>query len=136
MSTETSKPKSPYQLRREAIDRAITAWQTQEVPAEPEPGGGRYVPLTLEDCLNDEGLCVLPRPTGHGKWVVEVDGERAPICPGSGRPAGLLDAEEAAELFLTLAAADWDAERQPTIRPATELEFKTALANHLFGGAA
>lgn len=134
--TDNTKPKSPYQFRAEAIDRAVKAWQTQVVPSEPAPGGGRYVPLTLEDCLNDEGLCVLPRPTGHGKWVVEVDGERAPICPGSDRPAGLLDAEEAAELFLTLAAADEYAERQPTIRPATELEFKTALWEHLTGGAA
>lgn len=134
MSTETPETKNPYQLRREAIARAIKAWQEQEVPSEPAPGGGGYVSLTLEECLFDEGLVILPRATGHGRWVVEVDGQRAPIAPGSDRPSGLLDAEDAADLFLTLSAADEYAERQPTVRPATELEFKTALASHLFGG--
>lgn len=139
MSTETPETKNPYQARREAVARAVQAWQRQAEEA--DEAGDREATATenasdLEDCLMDEGLILLPRSTGHGKWVVEVGGERAPILPGSDRPSGLLDAEEAADLFLTLSAADEYAERQPTIRPATEMEFKLALANHLFGGVA
>ena len=56
--------------------------------------------------------------------------------PRSDRPSGLLDAEEAADLFLTLSAADEYAERQPTVRPATEMETKFALLQHITGGVA
>ncbi|KAB8186942.1 hypothetical protein FH608_046490 [Nonomuraea phyllanthi] len=133
MSTETPETKNPYQARREAISRAISTWQQGDGS---DSGHELDDATALEDCLLDEGLALMPRSTGHGKWVVEVDGQRAPIAPGSDRPVGLLDAEEAAELFLTLSAADEYAEHQPTVRPATEMEFKTALANHLFGGVA
>lgn len=139
MSTDTPETKNPYQLRREAVERAVSAWQRQA--AEADEAGDREATTAedaadLEDCLLDEGLILLPRSTGHGKWVVEVDGQRAPIASGSDRPSGLLDAEDAADLFLTLSAADEYAEHQPTIRPATEMEFELALADHLFGGAA
>ncbi|MEV6035974.1 hypothetical protein AB0L65_32795 [Nonomuraea sp. NPDC052116] len=134
MSTETPETKSAYQLRREALSRAIAAWQDD--PADPENDSPLANAEALEDALMDEDLIVLPRSTGHGKWVVEVGGKRAPILPGSDRSSGLLDAEEAADLFLTLSAADEYAERQPTVRPATDMEFKLALADHLFGGVA
>ncbi|MFB4265381.1 hypothetical protein [Nonomuraea sp. GTA35] len=136
MSTETPEkptPTNPYQARREAIARAIKAWQNIEGS---ESGHDLDDATDLEDCFLDEGLTLMPRSTGHGKWVVEVDGKRAPIAPGSDRPVGLLDAEEAADLFLTLSAADEYAEHPPTIRPATEMEFKLAVANHVFGGGA
>lgn len=138
MSTDTPETKNPYKARREAVARAITRWQEQDVdgPQDAKADGPLGGAADLEDSLLDEGLILLPRSTGHGKWVVEVDGQRAPIAPGSDRPSGLLDAEDAADLFLTLSAADEYAEHQPTIRPATEMEFKLALADHLFGGAA
>ncbi|HEY9373180.1 hypothetical protein [Streptomyces sp.] len=136
MSIETpdTREKSPYQLRREAVARALKAWQEQDPDGADDGPPGQAA--DLEDCLLDEDLTLMPRSTGHGQWVVEVDGERAPIAPGSDRRSGLLDAEEAVELFLTLSAADEYGQRQPTIRPATEMEHKLALANHLFGGAA
>lgn len=134
-TTPETREKNPYQLRREAVARAIKAWQEQEVPAEPAPGGGRYVPNTLEDCLMDERLILLPRSTGHGWWVVEVDGQRAPILPGSPNVTGLLDAEEAADLFLTITSANEHGMKRVTVRPATEMEHKLALLAHLAGGA-
>ena len=133
MSTETPE-KTPYQLRREAVARAIKAWQEQD------PDGTDDGPLgqaaDLEDCLLDEGLTLMPRSTGHGWWVVEVDGKHAPIAPGSANATGLLDAEEAAEVFLTVTAADEHGMKKVTIRKATEWEHKLALQAHLRGGAA
>lgn len=125
MSTETTKPKNPYQLRAEAIDRAVKAWQTQEIPSEPAPGGGRYVPATLEDCLNDEGLCVLPRSTGHGKWRVLVDGKPAPYV-GQDAPSHPMGAEEAAELFLAQTAGDYYNQKAIVVRPASGAEMTAA----------
>lgn len=135
MSVETpdTREKSPYQLRREAVARAIKAWQESDGS---ESGHELDDATALEDCLNDEGLALMPRSTGHGWWVVEVDGERAPILPGSSNATGLLDAEEAADLFLTATSADENCMKKVTIRPATEWEHKLALQKHLFGGAA
>jgi hypothetical protein len=136
MSIETpdTREKSPYQLRREAVARALKAWQEQD------PDGADDGPLgqaaDLEDCLLDEDLTLMPRSTGHGKWVVEVDGERAPILPGSSNATGLLDAEEAADLFLTITGADEYAMKKVTVRPATEWEHKLALQAHITGGVA
>jgi hypothetical protein len=135
MSTETPETKNPWQARREAVDRAVKAWQTQEVPSGPAPGGGRYVDATLEDCLNDEGLIVLPRSTGHGKWIVEVDGKPAPLV-GSDRLSGPVDAEEAADLFLTVTSADYYNAKNVTIRPATDDELVGSLYRHIIGGGA
>ncbi|MEU4577469.1 hypothetical protein [Nonomuraea sp. NPDC023979] len=132
MSENAPQKKNPYKARREAIARALRTWQQGDGS---DSGHELGDATALEDCLLDEGLALMPRSTGHGKWVVEVDGQRAPFF-ASKVPSGLLDAEEAADLFLTLSAADEYAEHQPTIRPATEMEFKTALASHLFGGAA
>lgn len=133
MSTDTPE-KNPYRLRREAVARAIKTWQEQDVdgPQDAREDGPLGQASDLEDCLLNEDLILMPRSTGHGKWVVEVDGERAPQ-PGTDRPTGLLDAEEAAEVFLMVAVGD---ELNVTVRPATEMEFKLALASHLFGGVA
>jgi hypothetical protein len=140
MSIETPdiREKSPYQLRREAVARALKAWQEQDVdgPDDAREDGPLGQAADLEDCLLDEDLILLPRSTGHGKWVVEVDGERAPILPGSPNVTGLLDAEEAADLFLTTTGADEYGMKKVTVRPATEWEHKLALQKHLFGGAA
>jgi len=132
MSTEIPETKNPYQLRDEAIerridaiDRAVHAWQTQEVPSGPAPGGGRYVPLTLEDCLTDEGLILLPRSTGHGKWRVLVDGKPAPY-PGQEGPSHPMGAEEAAEVFLTATGGDYYGEKTITVRRATSAEMVTS----------
>ncbi|MEU6721652.1 hypothetical protein ABZ897_60325 [Nonomuraea sp. NPDC046802] len=121
MSTETPETKNPYQARAEAVDRALKAFQEQEVPTEPAPGGGRYVPATLEDCLNDEGQILLPRSTGHGKWRVLVDGQPAPH-PGQEGPAHPMGAEEAAEAFLIATSGDHDNQREIVIRPASSDE--------------
>jgi hypothetical protein len=136
MSIETpdAREKSPYQLRREAVARALKAWQEQDSDGTDDGPLGQAA--DLEDCLMDEDLTLMPRSTGHGKWVVEVDGERAPILPGSSNATGLLDAEEAADLFLTITGADEYGMKKVTIRPATEWEHKLALQKHLFGGAA
>lgn len=133
MSTETPETKNPYRLRREAIDRAVKAWQEQD---DEELARQGCVPNEIDDCLMDEGLILMPRSTGYGKWVVEVDGQRTPIAPGSTNATGLLDAEDAAEVFLTVTAADEHGMKKVTVRPATEWEHKAALAAHLFGGGA
>lgn len=133
MSTETTETtqKSVYQLRREAVARAIKAWQDGEESDRPFDDAD-----TLMDQMENERLILLPRSTGHGWWVVEVDGQGAPIAPGSANATGLLGAEEAAEVFLTITAADEYGMKKVTIRPATEWEHKLALQKHLFGGAA
>ena len=70
MSTETPETTNPYQLHREAVARAVEAWQRQA--AEADEAGDRE-PTALEDaddleeCLLDEGLTLMPRSTGHGK---------------------------------------------------------------------
>ncbi|MEU7831311.1 hypothetical protein [Nonomuraea sp. NPDC049129] len=121
MSTETPE-KTPYQLRREAVARAIEAWQEllgSESGHEPEDAGD------LEDCLMDAGLILQPRSTGHGKWRVLVDGKPAPY-PGQDLLTGPIGAEEVAEVFLTQTAADEYGERQIVVRPATETEMVTS----------
>lgn len=119
MSTETpERPKNIYQLRNEAIARAITKWQES-------PDEGTDNPISdasaLDDALRDEELLLVPRSTGHGKWRVLVDGQPAPH-PDSGRETGTLEAEEAAEVFLTQTAEDYYNQRQILVRPASERE--------------
>ena len=121
MSTETPETTNPYKARAQAVDRAHKAFHEQVVPSEPAPGGGRYVPATLEDCLNDEGVVLLPRSTGHGKWRVLVDGQPAPY-PGQDTPSHPMGAEEAAEAFLTATAGDYYGQKQIVIRPASDAE--------------
>ncbi|GAA2861126.1 hypothetical protein [Nonomuraea rubra] len=121
MSTNTPETTNPYKARAQAVDRAHKAFHEQVVPSEPAPGGGRYVPSTLEDCLNDEGVILLPRSTGHGKWRVLVDGQPAPY-PGQTGPSHPMGAEEAAEAFLTATSGDYYGQRQIVIRPASDAE--------------
>ncbi|WP_433520077.1 hypothetical protein ACQP2T_63795 (plasmid) [Nonomuraea sp. CA-143628] len=121
MSTETPETKNPYQARAEAVDRAHKAFHEQVVPSEPAPGGGRYVPADLEDCLLDEGLILAPRSTGHGKWRVLVDGQPAPY-PGQEGPSHPMGAEEAVEAFLTATGGDYYNQREIVIRPASSAE--------------
>lgn len=121
MSTETPETKNPYQLRREAIDRAIKAWQDDDEPTD-QPFA---VVSALEDRLLDEGLFLLPRSTGHGQWRVLVDGEPAPF-PGLDGPSHPMGAEEAAEAFLAATGGDYYNERQIVIRPATDREMVTS----------
>ncbi|MGI5274686.1 hypothetical protein ACQEUU_37015 [Nonomuraea sp. CA-218870] len=116
---------NPYKLRALAIDRAVKAWQEQDKTEVPLPDGSRLVPSTLEDCLNGEGLILLPRSTGHGKWRVLVDGQPAPY-PGQEGPSHPMGAEEAADVFLTVTAADHYGERQIVVRPATSDEMVTS----------
>lgn len=113
MSTET--PKSIYQVRREAVARAITAWQDG-----PDDEGPFADADALESHLLDEGLLVLPRAAVSGKWMVMVGGQPAPY-PGQDRLSGPVDAEQAAEMFLIEAAKAGDL-RTVTIRPATDAE--------------
>lgn len=127
MSTETPETKNPYQARREAVARAIKAWQEQDGdgPDDAREDGPLGQAADLEDCLLDEDLIVLPRSTGHGTWRVLVDGQPAPY-PGQDLLTGPLGAEEVAEVFLTQTAADEYAERQIVVRPATETEMVTS----------
>ncbi|MFI6594911.1 hypothetical protein ACIBHX_01615 [Nonomuraea sp. NPDC050536] len=124
MSAETPdvREKNPYQLRREAVARAIKAWQQEE-----DDGSGHEVDAAsaLEDCLLDEGLILMPRSTGHGKWRVLVDGEPAPYV-GQNQPSHPMGAEEAAEVFLTQTAGDYYNQREVLIRPASSAEMVTS----------
>lgn len=128
MSTETPETRNPYQLRREAVARAIKAWQRQ---AEEADDAGDREPTAvenasdLEDCLMDEGLLLAPRSTGYGKWRVLVDGQPAPYV-GQEQLSHPMGAEEAAELFLAQTAADYYAQKQIVIRPASDEELITA----------
>jgi hypothetical protein len=129
MSTETpeAQPKSIYQIRIQQLAAAISAWQEQAQ----EDGEGDTIihPIAdasaLEDCLLDKGLLILPRAAVHGKWRVLVDGDAA-TYPGQDRPAGPVDAELAAEMFLIEAAKDNATEQQIVVRPASDVEMVTS----------
>lgn len=118
MSTETPETTNPYQLRRKAIARAIKVWQDGDGTID---GCEIDDATALEDCLLDEGLTLMPRSTGHGKWRVLVDGQPAPY-PGQDAPSHPMGAEEAAEAFLTATAADYYGQKQIVIRPASDQE--------------
>ncbi|MFI7125928.1 hypothetical protein ACIBQ1_09555 [Nonomuraea sp. NPDC050153] len=122
MSTETPETKNPYQARREAICRAIEAWQQEDG----SDSGHELVDAdALDACLNDVGLFLLPRSTGHGAWRVLVDGQPAPY-PGQEGPSHPMGAEEAVEAFLTATGGDYYNEKQIGIRPATDREMVTS----------
>ena len=121
MSTETPET-NPFKLRREAVARAIKAWQEEGDDDTRSPLGHA---AALEDHLLDEDLILLPRSTGHGMWRVLVDDQPAPY-PGQEGPAHPMGAEEAAETFLTATGGDYDNERHILIRPATEREMVTS----------
>lgn len=134
MSTETPETKNPYKLRREAVTRAVETWQRQA--AEADEAGDREATAAenaedLEDCLMNEGLILLPRSTGYGQWRVLVDGKPAPY-PGQEAPSHPMEAEAAAEAFLTATAGDHYNQRKIAIRPASEAEMA---ASALIGDA-
>ena len=122
MSTETPETKNPSKARREAIARAIRTWQQGDGS---ESGHELDDATALEDCLLDEGLTLLPRSTGHGKWRVLVDGKPAPYV-GQEQPSHPMGAEEAAELFLTETAADYYGQKAIVVRPASDREMVTS----------
>lgn len=117
MSETPEKPKTVWQARREAVAAAIKAWQECE-----SDGSG---PLSDADSLADElreaGLILLPESSGYGQYIVSIDGEPAPF-PDGRLPAGPVTGEMAADMFLTLDAADDYGKRQISIRPATDAE--------------
>ncbi|GGK62066.1 hypothetical protein Sme01_03990 [Sphaerisporangium melleum] len=127
MSTETpERPKSAYQLRGEAIARALGVWQDSPDDGE-NPHTTGSDPLAgaaaLEDCLREEGLQILPAGPSGGRWRVLAGGKPVPYA-GQSRPSGPVDADTAAELFL-LAARDADQGDGGTpivVRPATDRE--------------
>ena len=122
MTEITPETKNPFQTRREAVARAIKAWQEQDGS---DTGHEVVDASALEDCLLDEDVILLPRATGHGMWRVLVDGQPAPY-PGQDGPSHPMGAEEAAEAFLTATGGDYYNERQILIRPATEREMVTS----------
>lgn len=120
MSEPTEK--SVYQIRREKLAAAIQAWQESES----ESGNPLSDAGALEEELRDVGLILLPASDGRGEYRVLVDGKPANYV-GQDAPAGPVDAEQAADIFLTESAKDEYAERQPTIRPATDDEMVAGL---------
>lgn len=128
MSTETPETKNPYQARREAVERAVKAWKQQA--AEADEAGDREPTAfedagDLEDCLNNEGLILLPRSTGHGKWRVLVDGKPAPYV-GQEQQSHPMGAEEAVDVFLTQTGGDYDNQKAIVVRPASDREMVTS----------
>ncbi len=124
MSETTEQPKNVWRARREALAAAIKAWQESESDSSHPLSDA----TALEDANLDQGLLLLPRSTGHGQWRVLVDGKPANFV-GQDRPAGPVDAEQAADMFLTLTAADDYGKHQITVRPATDDE----MVGSLFG---
>jgi hypothetical protein len=122
VSTESPETKNPYQLRREAVARAIKAWQEEGDDDTRGPVGDA---AALEDCLLDEDLTLMPRSTGHGAWRVLVDGQPAPYL-GRDEPSHPMGAEEAAEVFLTQTGGDYYNQRAIVVRPATDQEMVVA----------
>jgi hypothetical protein len=122
MSETPERPKNVWQARREALAAAIKAWQECE-----SDGSG---PLSDADSLADElreaGLILLPESSGYGQYIVSIDGEPAPF-PDGRLPAGPVTGEMAADMFLTLGAADDYGKRQISIRPATDAEMVGSL---------
>jgi hypothetical protein len=138
MSNDTpeTREKNFYQQQRQKLAAAVTAWQEEPDDAEnassqsPSPLANA---AALEDCLHDQGLQIMPRACGYGKYLVLVDGRPA-LYPGQNRPTGPLDADEAAEVFLVESAKSDAVERQIVIRSATDLEMVASVFDHITGG--
>ncbi|MER7131202.1 hypothetical protein [Streptosporangium saharense] len=126
MSTETSE-KTYYQAKRERLAAALTKWQQTDTG---EPAH-QYAD-DLEDILLEYGLQILPTAATNARYRVLIDGQVAPYI-GQTRPAGPVDANDAAEMFLVaaLGAEEADGDHQVAIRPATDAE----LVTDLLGGA-
>ncbi len=138
MSTDTPEAREPsvYQLRREAVARAIETWREEPDDGEnphTTPGDPMEDAVALVDSLSDEGLQILPRAAVHGKWMVLVNGQPATF-PGQTRQAGPVDAEQAAEMFLIEAAKEGGTVEEITVRPATDAELVQSVWDHI-GGA-
>jgi hypothetical protein len=131
MSTNTEQtPVNYHQAKLEKIAAAITAWQATESNAATHPYGDAD---DLEDALLGHGLQLLPLASSDCRYRVLVDGQPAPYV-GQDRPAGPLDADEAAEVFLLAVIHSEDnlAEQTITVRPATDAE----LVGHAVTGEA
>jgi len=133
MSTET--PAVNYHLAKlTKIVEALRVWQEQ-----PDDGENPHTANTdpyanadaLEDILLEHGLQIMPTASGDAVYRVLVDGESAPYV-GQTRPAGPVDANDAAEMFLVEAskAESVDRTRVIAIRPATDDE----MVRHAIGG--
>ena len=131
MSTNTEQtPVNYHQAKLEKIAAAITAWQATESNAATHPYGDAD---DLEDALLGHGLQLLPLASSDCRYRVLVDGQPAPYV-GQDRPAGPLDADEAAEVFLlaVIHSEDTLTEQEITVRPATDAE----LVGHAVTGEA
>lgn len=125
MTEQTQTHLTPYQRQHQRIVAAVQAW-IEDPPPEQDAGSRAQ---WLVDCLDDEGLQILPRCPSTSRWRVVVDGDPAPSPFNADRPSGPLDADETAAAFLT-AATDADDAAQPreiTIRPATDRELVAGL---------
>ncbi|WP_031166036.1 hypothetical protein [Streptosporangium roseum] len=132
MSTETPEQTTVnyHQAKREKIAAAITTWQATESNAATQPYGDAD---DLEDALLGQGLQVLPLASSDCRYRVLIDCQPAPYA-GQDRPAGPMDADEAAEVFLlaVIHSEDSLAEQTITVRPATDAE----LVGHAVTGSA
>ncbi|MEO3856120.1 hypothetical protein [Acrocarpospora sp. B8E8] len=110
------REKSYWAQKAGRVKAALNAY----LDGKPEKGPVTHSVIDLEDCLLDEGLLVLPRATGHGKYRVLADGKPVPLVGRDVGESGPMDAEEAAEAFLLAAAKDDGAAIM--VRPATNDE--------------
>ncbi|GAA3417693.1 hypothetical protein [Streptosporangium vulgare] len=134
MTTETPAQAVNYHMAKlDKIVEALRVWQEQ--PDDETPNTAPADPYAnadaLEDILLEHGLQILPTASGEAVYRVLVDGQPAPYV-GQTRPAGPVDANDAAEMFLAEAskAESVDRTRQITIRPATDDE----MVRHAIGG--
>jgi len=141
MSTETPEQAPSYhQVRLEKIVEALRIWQEQPDDGEnphTTPSDPYADAAALEDILREQGLQIMPTASGTGDalYRVLVDGQPAPYV-GQSRPAGPVDANDAAEMFLAEVskAESVDRTRQITIRPATDADMVAALWGGITGG--
>jgi hypothetical protein len=109
--SEQPKPKSYWAQKQDKVDAALKA-----APGLVYEGMTADEAMRVTDALEDQGLLLMPRSDGYGKWRVLVDGKPAPYAGSrTGEPAGPMGAEEAAEAFLLASAENEDV----TVRPAT-----------------
>jgi hypothetical protein len=138
--TTTETALNYHQAKLQKIVEALRIWQERPDDGE-NPHTGPVDPYAdadaLEDILREQGLQILPTASGPGDalYRVLVDGHPAPYV-GQTRPAGPVDANDAAEMFLAEAskAESVDRTRQITIRPATDADMVASLWNGITGG--
>ncbi|WP_326646604.1 hypothetical protein OG884_18405 [Streptosporangium sp. NBC_01755] len=142
MSIETSPEQGVnyHTAKLEKIVAALRVWQEEPDDAEnahTAPADPYADADALEDILREHGLQILPTVSGDALYRVLVDGHPAPYV-GQARPAGPVDANDAAEMFLAEAskAESVDRTRAITVHPATDNELTSSLWNDITGGAA